>query len=432
MSNPRSPAHIGPDGPLTGAAGAETPPDSESRSKRRVVVGAKFLASKEAQPREKPFTVPDLRLPGFILRVQPSGTRSYYARWGRSGIQVIGRVGALTPDEARERCQKILGNVAHGRPPLEGLDGTSGLTLGQFVEDSYSPWLKAHRPKGSADTLAKLKRSFGTWYNRPLTGITVEDIDRWRTKRLGDGASPATVTRNMMALSGVLARAAKLGKISDNPAHRVERTRIDRTPKVRYLNAGEERRLRAALDERDREMQVALESWNRSRHERKQPPLPPLPHFGDHLTPAVLVSINTGMRRGELLALRWSNVDLKGKQITIEGSTAKSQQTRHIPLNDEATEVLRKWKEQTSHGDRVFQIDTGFKTAWGALMERAKIEKFRWHDLRHHFASRLVQAGVPLNTVRELLGHSSMAMTLRYAHLAPDQKREAVAKLVAP
>jgi integrase len=99
-------------------------------------------------------------------------------------------------------------------------------------------------------------------------------------------------------------------------------------------------------------------------------------------------------------------------------------------LNFEALEALKQWKEQAPDDERVFPIDTGFKTSWGALLERAKITKFRWHDLRHHFASRLVQAGVPLNTVRELLGHGSMAMTLRYAHLAPDQKAEAVAKLV--
>ena len=142
--------------------------------------------------------------------------------------------------------------------------------------------------------------------------------------------------------------------------------------------------------------------------------------------------MNTGMRRGEFLARRWSAIDTKGKQLTIEGSTAKNQQTRQIPLNVEALEVLKQWKEQAPDGERVFPIDTGFKTAWAALLERAKITKFRWHDLRHHFASRLVQAGVPLNTVRELLGHGSMAMTLRYAHLATDQKREAVEKLIQP
>lgn len=72
---------------------------------------------------------------------------------------------------------------------------------------------------------------------------------------------------------------------------------------------------------------------------------------------------------------------------------------------------------------------TGFRTAWEKLLRRARISQFRWHDLRHHFASRLVQHGVPLNTVRDLLGHSSVGMSLRYAHLAPDQRREAAAKL---
>ena len=398
----------------------------------RAIIGAKLIASKAAQPAEKPFTITDTRLRGFMVRVQPSGARSYNARWGRSGIQVIGRVGELTPDESRERCQKILGNVAHARPPLHGLDGAEGLTLGQFIEDTYSPWLKATRPGKADDTLGKINRHFAAWNNRPLATLTAEDVERWKVKRLSEGAAPATVQRDVMALSGVLTRAVRLKKLPENVVRQLEGLKIDRTPKVRYLDTAEEKRLRDALRERDAEMQEARESANRWRKDRKQESLPPLPHFGDHLTPAVLISINTGMRRGELLALRWANVDMKEKQITVEGSTAKSQQTRHIPLNDEALDVLKKWKGQAPDGDRLFQIDTGFKTAWGALMERSKIEKFRWHDLRHHFASRLVQAGVPLNTVRELLGHGSMAMTLRYAHLAPDQKREAVAKLVAP
>ena len=82
--------------------------------------------------------------------------------------------------------------------------------------------------------------------------------------------------------------------------------------------------------------------------------------------------------------------------------------------------MLRRWLEQSGEGPRVFDIVTSFNTAWPHVLERAGIMKFRWHDLRHHFASRLVQVGVPLNTVRDLLGHSSVAMSLRCAHLAPD------------
>jgi len=397
----------------------------------RAIIGAKLLASKAAQPQAKPYEVWDARLPGFVLRVQPSGARSYYAQIARGKRVALGKVGELTPDEARERCEKVLGNVAHDRPPLHGLTGAvEGPTLGTFIENDFKPWLAVEKPVSADRTLQRLGTCYGDWYTKPLTEITVERIERWRTERLKAGTKPTTVLRDVMTLSGVLTRAAKLDKLSANPIRRIERPKIDRTPKARYLDPGEEKRLREALSARDAEMREARENANRWRKARKEQPLPPLPHYGDHLTPAVLLSMNTGMRRGELLALRWANVDMKGKQITIEGSTAKSQQTRHIPLNTEALDVLKKWQEQASDDPRVIPINTGFKTAWGALLERARITKFRWHDLRHHFASRLVQAGVPLNTVRELLGHGSMAMTLRYAHLAPDQKAEAVAKLV--
>lgn len=406
----------------------------------RAIIGAKLIASKAALPgavldadgRPKPFEIWDSRLSGFVLRVQPSGARSYYAQIGRGRRISIGKVGEWTADEARERCTIVLGNVAAGRSPMHGLDGAEALTLGAFVTETYTPWVKAHRPRTAEGTLWRLNLHFKHWYGKPLTGISVEDVEGWRTKRINEGIAPATVRRDLDSLSSVLTRAVRLKKVAENVVRQVERPKVDRTPKVRYLDAAEEKRLREALRARDEEMRAARQSANRWRRERKHEPLPSLPHYGDHLTPAVLLSMNTGMRRGELLQLRWAAVDMKGKQITIEGSTAKSQQTRHIPLNAEALEVLKHWQEQAPESERVIPIDTGFKSAWVPLLERAKITKFRWHDLRHHFASRLVQNGVPLNTVRELLGHGSMAMTLRYAHLAPDQKREAVATLVQP
>jgi hypothetical protein len=96
----------------------------------RGIIGARLLASPEAQPGRGPFEIRDTRLPGFLLRVQPSGARAYVAQTGRGERVTFAKVGVLTPDEARERCQLILGNVAHGREPLHGIDGTERITLG--------------------------------------------------------------------------------------------------------------------------------------------------------------------------------------------------------------------------------------------------------------------------------------------------------------
>lgn len=394
------------------------------------IISANLLKSEKAQPKETPFEIRDTRLSGFLLRVQPSGSRSYIAEWGRGKRKTIGKVGHLTPDEARARCEKMLGNVAHGRQVSHGIDGADAFTLGEFLTGTYERWYRVNRPRTADKNLSRLRSVFAKWLPLPFTDITVERIEAWKTDRLESGLAPGTVLKDAMALSGLLTRALRLGKIQSNPMRSVDKPSIDRTPKVRYLDSKEEKRLREALTERDAEMRAARKSANEWRRARKQDRLPDLPHFGDHLTPAVLVSMNTGLRRGELLTLRWDNVDFKQKSLTIEGKLAKSKQTRHIPLNSDVIDVLKKWRAQSSDAERVFPFETSFKKSWASLLTRAGIERFRWHDLRHHFASRLAQAGVPLNTIRELLGHGNMAMTIRYAHLAPDQKREAVAKLV--
>ena len=394
----------------------------------QAIIGLTLLSSKVAQPTKKPFEIYDSRLAGFTLRVQPTGVRSYYARFGRNRRVALGQAGAIEPDDARERCQIVLGNVAHGRHPLHGLGGTDAITLGMFIADTYTTWVQASRPRTATDTLEKLYRHFRTWYPEPLTAITVERVEAWNVRRLNEGRNPVTVVRDLYTLSSVLRRAVKAGELTENPVRRVDKPRVDRRGKVRFLDQTEETRLRQALKERDEEMQKRRTLANNRRQTQHKRTLPPLTHFGDHLTPAVLLSMNTGLRRGESLKLRWSSVDFNRQLLTVEGRNAKNRQTRHVPLNEEAINVLRNWREQAGTGARVFDV-VGFQTAWETVLKRARISKFRWHDLRHHFASRLVQQGVPLNTVRDLLGHGSVGMSLRYAHLAPDQRREAVAKL---
>ncbi len=303
------------------------------------------------------------------------------------------------------------------------------MTLGMFIAGTYTTWVNASRPRTASNTLEKLYRLFRTWYPEPLTAITVERIESWKARRLNEGRSPATVLRDLFTLSSVLRRAAKAGELTENPcAASTSRAPTDAARCVSWIRR-KKARLRKAMKARDEELQNLRTSGNGRRQHRHEKLLPPLPHFGDHLTPAVLLSMNTGLRRGELLKLHWRSIDFNRRLLTIEGPNAKNRQTRHVPLNEEAINTLRRWREQSGPGAHVFDVATGFKGAWAKLLKRARITHFRWHDLRHHFASRLVQRGVPLNTVRDLLGHSSVQMSLRYAHLAPDQRREAVAKL---
>ncbi|MGB5830795.1 MAG: site-specific integrase [Thiohalocapsa sp.] len=306
--------------------------------------------------------------------------------------------------------------------------------MGGFLDLKYGPWVEANRKTG-AETLARIRACFGDLMARPLPNINSWLIENWRKDRLKQGRSPSTVNRDLVALKATLQKAVDWELIDVHPLAKVKPAKVDNLGIVRYLSADEERRLRKALAGRDAEMKAARARGNVWREERGLDPMPETDVYGDHMTPMVLLSINTGLRRGELFNLTWADVD--GGLLTVRGEGAKSGKTRHIPLNTEAADVLRQWKDQTNGtSGLVFVGKTGarfnnVKKAWAALLDAAGVTGFRWHDMRHHFASRLVQAGVDLNTVRELLGHADLTMTLRYAHLPSEHEAAAVALLVA-
>jgi integrase len=389
------------------------------------------------KPKAKPYEVRDLRLKGFLLRLQPTGVMTYYAEYGRGKRCRVGPADALAPSQAREQARRVLAEVALGADPAAALQEAKAHTLGSFLDEVYEPWARANI-RTSKNTLLRLRSNFPDLQDRKLGEINAWVVEKWRAARLKAGAKPTTVNRDLDDLRSALARAVAWKLLEAHPLAGVKRSRTDNNAAVRFLDDDEERRLRAGLDAREERIMAERDRANAWRAERGYPTMPDLGRaaFADHIKPMVLISINTGVRRGELFNLAWADVDLQRAMLTVRGQSAKSGRTRHIPLNAEALAVLQGWRAQRTepeglifpgrNGDRLDSV----RKAWLGVLKEAKLKGFRWHDQRHHFASRLVMAGVDLNTVRELLGHASYQMTLRYAHLAPEHKAAAVAKLV--
>ena len=147
-----------------------------------------------------------------------------------------------------------------------------------------------------------------------------------------------------------------------------------------------------------------------------------------HLPELIALAVHTGMRKGELLGLEWGRVDPINRLIYLEAAHTKTQQRRSIPLNQPALAALAVCRARST-GRFVFGGVKDVKNSFAHACQLAGIEDFRFHDLRHTFASWLVQAGAALPEVRDLLGHRSIEMTERYAHLAPERLRGAVARL---
>jgi integrase len=242
------------------------------------------------------------------------------------------------------------------------------------------------------------------WFgNRAACEVTPQEIERRLDELSQEGRQPATLNRYRSLLSLIYRLAIRDGKTQDNPVHRVRR-RKENNARVRFLGPDEEAVLRAKIrllaPEREPELDLALHS---------------------------------GMRRNEQYHLRWEQVSLDVGIITILES--KNGERRHVPANSEARRVLEYLFGKRDDSGYVVpgtsgERDRDWQRWFEEAVKQAGIRDFRWHDLRHTFASRLAMAGVPLRTIGELLGHKTPAMTMRYAHLAPAHLRDAVECLV--
>lgn len=367
---------------------------------------------------------------GLLIVVLPSGIKSYVAQWARGKRKLVGHHPVTTPAAAYTQGLDILRDAAkNGTPDVARKKAKTG-TLRQFLDNDLEPWAVANR-KWGAGSIKRIKTAFPDRLDKPLTDLNAWVIEKWRSQRLKTGIADGTVNRELAGLKSALAKAVEWGALPANPLTPVKLRKVDNA-RVRYLTPPEEKRLRAALAKRDRDGIAGRARGNSWRADRGHELLPAIPAGGfcDHLTPMVLVALNTGLRRGELTALDWSDIDLPAKRLLVRAAAAKSGKSRHVPLNKEAVAVMTRWQRQIGTAGRVFNV-RDVKKAWLALVKAAKITGFHFHDCRHSFASRLVMNKVDLNTVRELLGHADLKMTLRYAHLAHEHKAAAVEKLVA-
>jgi integrase len=302
--------------------------------------------------------------------------------------------------QAETEAKRIIGQVASGVVP--GRRKPKVGTFGDFLSEYYEGYVRTHH-KSRASDADRLRKVFSDLLPMPLTDIKWIHVERIRQARQDDGIQKTTINRDIAALKASFSVAVKEGLLAANPLAKMTPMKIDKEPATRALTDDEERRIMDAIG-----MSPA------------------------YLKPMVVVSLYTGLRQGELFSLQWDDVDLAAGMLTVRGFNAKSKQTRYVNLNETALRALREWK--SSDTGLVFPGKTGGQTnnvkrSFASLLKRADVHSFRWHDMRHSFASKLVQAGVDLNTVRELMGHCDIKMTLRYAHLAPKHKALAVAQI---
>lgn len=348
------------------------------------------------------------------------GTGIWYVRW----TDQYGR------DHKRKIGPKALAKDVHSKIRTELVEGTYlpeklAKRKRSLLRDAIKEYLKESR---ATKRSWKDDARFGAEWTRALGEVSLQDVrpadvERWRREKSDPtkpGSMPATVNRYVAFLKRVFNVAIRDGRCEKNPVSRIKMLTENNT-RVRFMTAEEEAKLRAAFDPK---------GW----------------HY-------VELALHTGLRASEQMNLRWEDVDFVNGVLTIPRS--KHGEKRHVPMNVRVQELLRELPSRmkspwvypgrcenckgsrqrceacvTGEG-RPLHVTTARTVYWTPAVKRSGIKNLRWHDMRHTFASRLVMKGVGLRTVQELMGHRTITVTERYAHLAPDHLASAVALLAS-
>ncbi|MBA2351022.1 MAG: integrase family protein, partial [Burkholderiales bacterium] len=288
---------------------------------------------RDINPGRKQQDIADTEMQGFGVRVMPSGVISYVVRYrqkdGRQTRHAIGRYPLMTVSAAREAARQTLASITKGADPKD--KPRVEHTLKSFLEQEYKAWVATHH-RNPDKTVGRIRKCFAKFYARPLNAISPWILEKWRGECLKRGTKPSTINRDIVMLKGLLSVAVKFKQLTEHPLKGFSPLKETDGEMVRFLSDDEEARLRAALDareERERAGRASANLWRRERGYVLLPDLRARP-FIDHLKPMVLLSLNTGMRQGEVFNLRWPQCALDRSLLTVKGESAKSGKARHI------------------------------------------------------------------------------------------------------
>jgi len=339
-----------------------------------------------------------------MLRVNPTGTKAWYVQLDRKRKRKISDASLLSASVARYRARDILvrETIAAGKSPSKA----GQRTLGEFLLGSYSQ-LKGQNSQYVKRDIKRLCGALGPLTEERLEHVGVSKLEQWKLKR-GRKVKQSTLNREISMLKAAFEQACEWGFIADNPARVIKLRRNPERKLPRTLSQKE----RARLDE---ELSIRT----------------------DRFATMVQLALNTGLRRNELFKLRWKDVYFGPyPSIIVEKPASRHQNKgRRIPLNKTAATALLRW--QAARANRNYLVFPGpsggqlknVNYAWKHLMARTNIRNFKLNDCRDDFAVRLTRAGVPLNQVRDLLGHSTISLTEKYSSFAPGLANDAVSRL---
>ena len=266
----------------------------------------------------------------------------------------------------------------------------------QELTEQYKVWAERQRCYKSKRYLIKqLADKFG---RLPLRRFSTMMVEQFQTERLQRN-KPATVNRLLATLSHMIHKAADWLMVEEETLKQIRKVKMlqENNKRLRFLSREECQTLINCCDV--------------------------------HLKPIVITALNTGMRKGNILNLLWEEVDLKHGLILLD--ITKNGERHEIPINATLRASLLSQQRRLDVPHVFYNKATGksfkeVRKSFATACRKAGIHGFHFHDLRHTFASQLVMAGVDITTIKDLLGHKTLTMTLRYAHLAPSHKARAV------